>query len=489
MFNFKQIHDAYLECRRNKRNTIDALLFESNQEENIIQLVEALNNRSYVPTTSVCFYITKPKAREIFAAAFRDRIVHHVIYKELAHEWEKIFIDQSFACRPQKGTHKAAFVLQSYLRKVTLSGKIKACYLKMDISNFFMSINKHILFEQLCRRNPNEELKWLLEVILFHDPVTDYEMRSANIIGKMIPQHKSLFHTPENCGLPIGNLTSQFFANVYMNDLDQFVKHILKCRFYMRYVDDFIFLSDNLEQLHHWRNEAARFVNEKLLLGINENATKIDNVFNGVDFVGFIVRPFYMLCRRRVIGNCKAKLKTFRELLYFEDDSKKLWKYDLNILDQVLANVNSYLGHFKHARTKRIIMKLQVDYSFLNDYFYWDDHKLIRKYKPPKSIKNLRDQYRYFIKLFQNSLLLFQVGCYYESYGNYAEQINCLLGYKIKNNWRGFQLACGFHQRLLSKVCDDLEKQSVGYVIFRQTGKYLNSTMERVPFMRVEFVK
>ena len=128
LFNFKEIYRAYLECRKNKRNTLSALFFECNQEENLIQLVEALNNRSYQPTTSVCFYITRPKPREIFAADFRDRIVHHYIYNRLSPVWEKIFIDQSFACRPEKGTHKAAFVLQSYLRKITNNGK-KACLL------------------------------------------------------------------------------------------------------------------------------------------------------------------------------------------------------------------------------------------------------------------------------------------------------------------------------------------------------------------------
>jgi len=326
MFSFDQIYRAYIECRHNKRNTIDALDFESNQEENLFQLVAALNNRSYRPATSVCFYIEQPKAREIFAAAFKDRIVHHLIYRELVCPWEKIFIDQSFACRPAKGTHKAVQVLQDYLKKVTKSGKKPAFYLKMDIKNFFMSINKHILFQMLCKKRLFKDLRWLLEVVIFHDPTEDYKMQSPAHLRQKVPQQKTLFHALENCGLPIGNLTSQFFANVYLNALDQFVKHILKCHFYVRYVDDFILLSETRSELLYWQLKITQFLDSKLLLNINEKVTQIDSVFNGVDFVGFIVRPFYKLCRRRVIGNCKTKLEGFRGLLLFEDDFKTVWK-------------------------------------------------------------------------------------------------------------------------------------------------------------------
>lgn len=467
---------------------MDALDFECNQEENLIQLVEALNNRSYQPATSVCFYIDQPKSREIFAAAFKDRIVHHVIYRELSPIWEKIFIDQSFACRPQKGTHKAAQILQSYLKKVTRSGKKPAYYLKMDIKNFFMSINKHVLFHLLCNKRLSDDLKWLLEKIIFHDPTSDYKIQGSSRLDQKVPNQKSLFHALENCGLPIGNLTSQFFANVYLNPLDQFAKHILKCRFYIRYVDDFILLSEDKQQLITWQKQIIQFLDDELLLSINENATQIDSIFNGVDFAGFIVRPFYKLCRRRVIGNCKSKLKDFKKLLLIEDNVKRIWKYDVKLLEELMATMNSYLGHFQHAQTRNVISKLFIDFSFLNEYFYLRYNKLVRKYMHPKNIKSLKQQVNYFTKLFVDHVILFQVGCYFECYGKSAQKLSLILNYQLKKEWRKFKTACGFHQRLLNKVCLKLDEYRISYVIIVQTGKYLHSTMERVPQMKVQFI-
>jgi len=489
MFTFKQIYRAYIDCRKNKRNKPDALEFEVNQEEKLSRLVAALNDRSYQPATSVCFYVEKPKGREIFAADFQDRIIHHLIYNELAPVWEKIFIDQSFACRPGKGTHRAAKMLQSYLRKITRNGKKTAYYLKLDIKNFFMSINKMVLYRLLCKKCKNEGLKWLLKVVIFHDPTRDYELRSSKRLKKKIPQQKSLFYALENCGLPIGNLTSQFFANVYLNALDQFVKHVLKCRFYVRYVDDFILLATDKNQLLQWQQQIIKFLDDELLLQLNHAATKIDSIFNGVDFVGFIVRPFYMLCRRRVIGNLNARLKQFEEILVHVDNNKIIWHYDYQVLEQLLATVNSYLGHFRYARMKKMIIKIFTRFSFVNEYFFLYFRRMVRRYQLPKRIQTLKQQVKYFRKQFIGHLIFFQVGCYYEAYGRAADQLATVMNYQIQKKWRGFNRACGFHQRFLERVCHELEKQKISYAIIKQSGRYLNQTMERVPFLRVEFKK
>lgn len=489
MFTLKQIYQAYRDCRKNKSNRPDALMFESNQEENLIRLVAALNDRSYRPATSVCFYVEKPKGREIFAADFADRIVHHLIYNLLAPVWEKIFIDQSFACRPEKGTHQGARVLQSYVRKISSSGKKRAYYLKMDISNFFMSINKEILYRMLCKKCRDEDLKWLLKVIIFHDPTADYELRSSKRRQAKIPRQKSLFNALENCGLPIGNLTSQFFANVYLNALDQFVMHVLKCRFYVRYVDDFILLAPSAEQLLLWQQQIAQFLAEQLQLELNPVVTKIDSVFNGVDFVGFIVRPFYKLCRRRVIGNIKPKLQRFCDMLVHEDQEKIIWHYDTEILDKLLATINSYLGHFGHAQTRKIIIKIFAKFSFVNHYFFLYFRRAIRKYKHPRWIHDLKQQVGHFSKIFPDDLVLFQVGCYYETYNKTAEQLASVMNYQIRSKWRGFHKACGFHQRFLARVCCKLDAHKISYAIINQTGKHWHHTMKREPWIRVEFKK
>lgn len=496
MFSFDQIYRAYRDCRKNKRNTRDALIFECNQEENIIQLVDALNDRSYQPVTSACFYIEKPKPREIFAADFKDRVVHHLIYNELSPIWEKIFIYHSFACRPEKGTHKAAQLLQAALKKITRNGKKPAHYLSMDIRNYFMSINKPILFQLLKKKCPNEDLEWLLQRVIFHDPTENYEMRSSKRLQQKVPQQKSLFHAMEDCGLPIGNLTSQFFANIYLNALDQYVKHVLKCRFYFRYVDNFMLLSKYQDQLLQWQSRIVQFLDDKLLLTLNEKQTKLGSIFNGADFVGFIVRPHYKLVRRHVVGNCKARLKKFQTLLqekhdrHFAGDGhvlKVTWSYDLKLLEKLFATVNSYLGHFHHAQTRNLIKKILLDFPFLNHYFYPSYHKLTRKYRCPSYVQTLKQQVYYYTKLFPGSLLLVQVGCYYEAYNQQAEQLRAATGYQIRKNQRRFWKTCGFHQRFLERVCQKLEEQKISYAIIHQTGRYLYQTMERVPTAQIAF--
>ncbi len=215
LFNFPQVYGAYLDCRRTKRNSLSALAFEVDHEANLLMLVDELREGRYKPGTSVCFYTRKPKCREIFAAHFRDRIVHHLVFKKISPVWEKIFIHHSYACRSGKGTHAAANAVQKFLRMATSNGVRRAWYLKLDIKNFFMSIDREILFKMLISKCPQGYLQELLKTLVFHDPTGDYELQDRQGFGKMLPMHKSLFYTKPTCGLPIGNLTSQFFANVY----------------------------------------------------------------------------------------------------------------------------------------------------------------------------------------------------------------------------------------------------------------------------------
>jgi hypothetical protein len=192
LFNFPRMYRAYLACRRTKRNKPSALAFELNHEENLMALVEELRERRYQPSTSICFYTRKPKAREIFAAAFRDRIVHHLIYTELAPGWERVFIHHSYACRPNKGTHAAAIALQKYLRKVSANGRRPAWFLKMDVRNFFMTIDRCKLFDMLASQGHDPDLLWLLQVVVVHDPTTDYELQDRENLRRVLPPHKSL---------------------------------------------------------------------------------------------------------------------------------------------------------------------------------------------------------------------------------------------------------------------------------------------------------
>ena len=248
LFSFENLHRQYLACRRNKRNTLNALRFEVRQEENLLDLQAALTGRSYAPSRSVCFFVKRPKLREIFAADFRDRVVHHVLVDYLERIWEPIFIHDSYACRRGKGVHAGVNRLRQFIRQATRNGTRPAWYLQLDIHNYFMSIDKDVLFALLAPKIDDDNALWLTRVLVYHDCTGDYVIKGDPAMLDKMPPHKTLFKTDSNKGLPIGNLNSQFFANVYLNGLDQFVKHGLKCRHYLRYCDDFVLLSDNREQ-------------------------------------------------------------------------------------------------------------------------------------------------------------------------------------------------------------------------------------------------
>jgi retron-type reverse transcriptase len=345
IFTFKNIYQCYLDCRKQKRNTYNALRFEINAEENIFKLEQELKNRTYHPSRSILFAAKKPKLREIFAAEFRDRVVHHILARELEKIWEPIFIHDSYACRDNKGTHKAVVRLQSFLRRITKNGNVRAYYLQLDIKDFFTSINKELLFTIIRKRVENPEVLWLTEKILFWDCTESYVRRGNPHLLLNIPTNKTLFGKENLSGLPIGNLTSQFFANIYLNELDQYVKHVLKAHYYLRYVDDFVILSPDASQLSTWQSQIEEFLTNRLKLRLHPKRRKLLLISNGIDFLGYIVRPGYVLVRRRVVNNLKEKIRQFRQAR--EKDFRKF--HDM---------VASYLGHFKHANAYRLTNKL-----------------------------------------------------------------------------------------------------------------------------------
>jgi retron-type reverse transcriptase len=345
IFSFKNIYQCYFDCRRKKRNTHNALRFEINAEENIFKLEQELKNRTYHPSRSILFVAKKPKLREIFAADFRDRVIHHILINSLEKIWESIFIHDSYASRDKKGTHKAVVRLQSFLRKITKNGHIRAYYLQLDIKDFFINIDKDILFALIKPKITNPEALWLIQKILFWDCTTSYIQRGDKNLLSNIPANKSLFGKENRRGLPIGNLTSQFFANIYLNELDQFVKHTLKAHYYLRYVDDFVILSSNASELNIWEIRIEEFLIKQLKLCLHPKRRKLLPISNGIDFLGYIVRPGYILVRRRVVNNLKEKIRQFRQAKV-----KDLRKFK--------DSIASYLGHFKWANSYRLKQRL-----------------------------------------------------------------------------------------------------------------------------------
>lgn len=377
IFSFGNIYRRYLDCRKNKRNTINALKFEINAEENMLKLERELKTKTYRPSRSILFAARKPKLREIFAADFRDRVVHHILVDYLERTWEKIFIYDSYACRKERGTHRAVMRLQSFLRKVSKNGTRKAYYLQLDIKDFFTSIDKKILFELIKKGIKNRDILWLAEKIIFWDCTTSYILRDREDIIKEIPRNKSLFGKDNKKGLAIGNLTSQFFANVYLNELDQLVKHTLKVKYYIRYVDDFVLLSGTKEELADYREKIEKFLKDKLSLKLHPRRRKLQPILNGIDFLGYIIRKDYILVRRRVINNMKARLRHFERLLTPRPSSQKLTPFV--ILKDMRRSIQSYLGHMRWANSYKLVKKMAAD-KVISPYFKIRDYMLVPRY-------------------------------------------------------------------------------------------------------------
>lgn len=317
-FSFSELVQAYFDCRQNKRNTASALAFEQDLERNLARLNDELLAGTYRPGRSICFVVTRPKAREVWAADFRDRIVHHLLYNRISPRFYAAFIADSCACIPGRGTLYAARRLESKVRSVTQNWSSPAYYLKLDLANFFVSIDKNVLRAQLAARIHEPWWLWLCDLILFHDPRLDFELRGHSELLERVPPHKRLASQPGHLGLPIGNLSSQFFANVYLDALDQFVKHQVRARHYVRYVDDFVLLHESPEWLTDAGRKIEAFLPDRLHANLNPKKTILQPVDRGIDFVGHVLKPWSRRTRTRSVNESISKARQTRTADLFE---------------------------------------------------------------------------------------------------------------------------------------------------------------------------
>lgn len=337
--------------------------------QNLVTLEQNLNSKSYKPGKSICFAVKYPKLREIFAAEFKDRVVHHLLVKQLEPSFERRFIYDSFACRKNKGGHLAQQRLQLFLKKLTANFSQPGFYLQLDISNFFGALDKavlnHILQQYLQHHLQHQtelkkDLSWLTKKVIFHDPTQNYHLNGSGKLHQQVPKHKSLFNQPPNKGMPIGNLTSQFFANVYLNQLDQFVKRKLKAKFYLRYADDMVFLTQDKSQLKYWHNQVKQFLGEQLKLKLNPSKTKLNSIYQGINFVGYIVKPEHSYVRQRTVVKLKTQLEYFNQGLLWINNNQRQEAIALENgptqtqLQYLQMSINSYYGHFLAVNSYRL---------------------------------------------------------------------------------------------------------------------------------------
>lgn len=304
-----ELFQAYYDCRKTKRNSAGALKFEERLERNLMELYRELHDGSYYPGPSTVFVVEYPKVREVWASDFRDRVVHHVLYNRIAERFHRRFIHDSYACIPGKGTHRAVARMEHFARSVTHNFTIPGFVLKMDVESFFTSINRQKLDDLITPHIPEQWWLDLARLILHRDPVPDAIMASRPEMIRRVPPHKSLFHAARGIGLTIGSLNSQCLANVVMNVVDQYAKHVLKLRHYVRYVDDMTVFGDDAGALAEVPAKIDAIMRSELSLRLHPNKTSINRIEHGFDALGFVIRPHARYLRRSTLRNGTNKIR------------------------------------------------------------------------------------------------------------------------------------------------------------------------------------
>ena len=356
--NIAELFQAYYNCRSNKRNTANALAFEINYESKLLNLCEEINNGTYTQGRSIAFIVNKPVKREIFAADFRDRIIHHFIINKLNPLFEKQFIYDSYSCRVGKGTLFGIKRVNKFIRQCSCNYTKDAYILKLDIEGFFMHIDKNILFNRLhifinkkLVESDKELLIELCKKIIFNNPVENCIIKGKKSNWNDLPATKSLFHSPTNCGLPIGNLTSQIFANFYLDSFDHYIKHELQIRYYSRYVDDFVILHNDKEYLKSLIPQLSNFLLSTLQLNLHPKKIYLQHYKKGVIFLGAVIKPYRIYIANRTKGNFYTAIEKQNSIVKERKPTKE---------EQVvfISSINSYLGIMKHYKTYKLRKKM-----------------------------------------------------------------------------------------------------------------------------------
>jgi len=383
----EELFQAYYDCRSNKRNTANAIAFEMSYESKLFHLCEEINNGTYTPGRSIAFVVEKPVKREIFAADFRDRIIHHLLINKLNPLFEKQFIYDSYSCRVNKGTHFGINRVTRFIRQCSQNYQAPCYILKLDIEGFFMHIDKNILFDRLQlfinEKYTQPDKALIIELcrkVVFNDPTKNCCIKGKKTDWDNLPHTKSLFQSPVNCGLPIGNLTSQIFANFYLNSFDHYIKNNLSTSLpsplqlvrgvrqeglcYGRYVDDFVIVHNDKEYLKSLIPNIQNFLLSSLKLTLHPRKIYLQSYENGVKFLGAVIKPHRTYIANRTKGSFYDTITLWNKSL--KENKNTLSREDLKLF---LSSINSYLGIMKHYETYKIRKKMLL--KNLSAY-YWN---------------------------------------------------------------------------------------------------------------------
>lgn len=322
--------------KEDKKNKPDVIAFEFDLEKNIFDLYRDLKNGTYKHGAYKGFWIHDPKLRRIHKATVRDRVLHHAIFRVLNPIFEPTFIPNSFSCRIGKGTHKGMKKVAEMLRAVS-QNNTRECYaLKCDIRKFFDSVDHDTLIRIISKRIKDKKV-----MILIKEVVESFTASRPNLFDRR--------------GIPIGNLTSQIFANIYMNEFDQFIKQVLKVKYYARYTDDFIIISSDKKYLEDLIIPIQDFLRTKLYLELHPKKVHITKHIRGIDFLGYVILPEHIKLRTKTKRKIPKKIK---EMVY-RYKSGKISELTL------FSSLQSYLGVMSHANAYKLSQEIQ------NKFWFW----------------------------------------------------------------------------------------------------------------------
>ncbi|OGD65180.1 hypothetical protein A2215_02530 [Candidatus Berkelbacteria bacterium RIFOXYA2_FULL_43_10] len=361
IISLENLFASWHEFKRDKRKRLEVLLFERNLEDNLFGLRFELKNGIYHHSQYTAFYITDPKLRLVHKAEVRDRIIHHALYRVLYPVFDLSFIHDSYSCRIDKGTHRAVDRLSKFIGKVSKNLTGHCFVLKCDIKKFFDSVDHQILTKIIERKITDPDTLALLREIVVSFGATKLQPRLQLFDLHQTNRERERERERATAldyfgvGIPIGNLTSQLFANVYMNEFDQFVKHKLKVKHYCRYTDDFVIVSDNREYLKSLLPKIELFLGNKLKLKLHPSKISIRKYQQGIDFLGYVVMPHYRVVRT------KTKNRIFKKL------KQKVYDFKIGEISEktLFQSLNSYLGVLSHANAYDLELKL------INQFMLW----------------------------------------------------------------------------------------------------------------------
>lgn len=374
----QDLFKAYYDARKNKRRTNSQLAFERHYEQNLFDLWEQIINRSYTPQPSTVFIKTKPVIREVFAAQFVDRVIHHYLFNVLSPLFEKSFIQDSYSCRKGKGTLYGINRVQGFLKDMHIFGHRKAFVLKLDIQNYFYSLDRQLLFEMIISRLQHEPLFgydkeiifFLLTKIIFNDPTQKVIKKGTKEEWETLPKSKSLFYAKAGKGFAIGNLTSQLFSNIYLNDFDHFVQEKLHIACYGRYVDDFVMVHPSAEYLKSCIPFIQDFL-KPLGLMLHPKKQYFQHYQKGLPFLGAYIKPFSRFVENRTKKNAFALVRSVSFLPIEECSTKKH--------ANLRSRLNSYFGIMKPHNSYHLRKKLfhALPASFWQYFHYRLDYSAV----------------------------------------------------------------------------------------------------------------